>query len=101
MKIKKEYIILLAIILLLTLYLIFHKEDRTHYKLPEVPEIVEADITKIELVQESSIVMNRKDNSWRITPQGYLADKNMVSDMLDTIEELSLTDLVSESESYP
>ena len=49
MKIKKEYIILAAIILALALYLYFHEEQRTLYQLPVLPEVSAKDISKIEI----------------------------------------------------
>jgi hypothetical protein len=39
MKIKKEYSILLAVIIALSLYLTLRNPDRTQYQLPEVPEV--------------------------------------------------------------
>ena len=90
MKRKKEPIILIIIILLLVSYLLLRKQDRTHYQIPEVPKIKKADITKIEFSkQEGSIVMNRKDNTWRIAPQGYLADEAVVKNIIDIIDKLT------------
>jgi hypothetical protein len=101
MKIRKEYIILVAVILALSVYLILRKQDRTHYKLPEVPPIAEADISKIEIFKKgNAITLIKKDTIWRIAPQGYPADAGKVEGMLDAIEKLTLTALVSESKSY-
>jgi hypothetical protein len=101
MKIRKEYIILVAVILALSLYLLLRKQDRTHYKLPEVPPIAQADISKIEIYKKgSAITLIKKDTIWRIAPQGYPADAGKVKGMLDAIEKLALTALVSESRNY-
>jgi hypothetical protein len=101
MKIRKEYIILVAVILALSVYLILRKQDRTHYKLPEVPPIAQADISKIEIYKKgSAITLIKKDTIWRIAPQGYPADAGKVKGMLDAIEKLALTALVSESRNY-
>jgi hypothetical protein len=101
MKIRKEYIILVAVILALSLYLLLRKQDRTHYKLPEVPPIAQADISKIEISKKgSAIILIKKDTIWRIAPQGYPADAGKVKGMLDAIEKLALTALVSESRNY-
>ena len=100
MKIKKEYVVLAVIILALSLYLILRSPDRTHYKLPKVPDIA-GDISKIEISKfDSSIAISKKDDTWRIAPQGYPANTNKVEDMLDIIEELTLTAMVSESRNY-
>jgi hypothetical protein len=101
MKIKREYIILVAVILALSLYLFLRKQDRTHYKLPEVPPIVSSDISKIEISRKgSTITLIKKDTTWRIAPQGYPGDAGKVKGMLDAIEKLALTALVSESRNY-
>ena len=101
MKIRKEYIILVAVIVALSLYLFLRKQDRTHYKVPKVPPIAQADISKIEISKKGiAITLIKKDNIWRIAPQGYPADAGKAENMLDAIEKLTLTALVSESKNY-
>ncbi len=101
MKIKKEYIILSVIIATLLLYLGLRSTDRTLYQLPDVPKISNSDITKIEIYKSSTpVVLNREDDRWTIDPQKYPADKLKVKNMLDILEKLTLTALVSESKSY-
>ena len=101
MKTKKEYIILIALILALSLYLFLYKSDRTHYELPETRDIDRKDISKIELAKtDASILLEKKGDAWYIEPQGYPADADKVDKMLAVIENLTLTALVSESKSY-
>ncbi|MBW2609209.1 MAG: DUF4340 domain-containing protein [Deltaproteobacteria bacterium] len=101
MQIKKEQIILVLIILALILYLILRTQDGSHYKLPELPEVVEADISKIEISKHgTSIVLDKKVDTWQIAPKGYPADQAMVKNMLDIIGKLTMTALVSESKNY-
>ncbi|MBW2601861.1 MAG: DUF4340 domain-containing protein [Deltaproteobacteria bacterium] len=101
MKVKKELILLSVVIVGLSLYLIFRNQDNTHYKLPKLAHISGKQISKIEiLTQETSIVLNKKDNSWHIGPDEYPANSDKIEKMLDVIEGLSLTALVSESENY-
>ena len=101
MKTKKEYIILIALILALSLYLFLYKSDRTHYELPETRDIARKDISKIELAKtDASILLEKKGDAWHIEPQGYPADADKVDKMLAVIENLTLTALVSESKSY-
>ena len=65
MKVKKEYFILAGVIVALILYLVFHKSNRTHYKLPDIPAVSGKQILKIEIVKAGkSIVLNKKDNTW-------------------------------------
>jgi len=101
MKIKKEFVILAALIVLLSLYLVFYNSDRTKYQLPAVPDIVKKDISKIELTApKASIALAREDDAWTIGPQKYLADDKKMTRILDVIDTFTLTDLVSESENY-
>lgn len=101
MKVKKEYIILAAVIVLLSLYLIFRTRDRSHYELPDIPEISRQDITKIDIIkQDGTTTLNKTNSDWHIAPHDYLADKDKINAMLDVIEKLHLTALVSESKNY-
>ena len=101
MKIKKEYIILAVIIAALLLYLSQRRTDRTLYKLPDVPKISNSDITKIEINKNSTpIVLNKEGDLWTIGPKKYPADTLKVKNMLEVMDNLTLTALVSESKSY-
>ena len=101
MKAKKEYIILIAVILALGLYLVFRNPDRAHYSLPELSEIDAAGITKIEIAKPETIVtLEKEGDNWRIMPNGFPADGDKVKTMLETIDTLAVTALVSESKSY-
>lgn len=101
MKINKEYTILIAVIIALSLYLILRSPDRTHYKLPKLPDIFGRDISKIEISKpDTSIVLNIEDNIWHIAPHGYPADSGKARGILSIIEKLTVTTLVSESKNY-
>ena len=101
MKLKKEYFILTAILVALILYLALHRSNRTHYQLPELSEVSGKHISKLEITTSgNSIIFNQKDNTWYIEPKGYRADPTKVKKMLDVIEKLKLTALVSESKNY-
>lgn len=101
MKIKKEYIILVIIIISLSLYLILRNPNRTNYELPKIPDVSGKSISKIEIARtNSTIILNKIDDKWYISPEGYLADTTKVKNMLETIENLNLTALVSESKNF-
>jgi len=101
MKLKKEYFILTAILVALVLYLALHQSNRTHYQLPKLSEISGKHISKLEITTKSgSIVFNKKDNTWHIGPKGYRADSTKVKHILNIVENLKLTALVSESKDY-
>lgn len=101
MKIKKEYVILFAVIVVISFYLLGRSPDRTGYRLPEISEVGKGAVTRIEIsMAETSITIDKKGDGWQIEPAAYPADAEKVKDMLGTIEDLSLTALVSESSSY-
>ena len=101
MKLKKEYIILAVIIIALSVYLYKRSSDRTLYQLPEIPKVARKDITKLRITRgKTAIVLNKKDDKWYIEPAGYPADANKVKDMLNALENFTLTALVSESKNY-
>ena len=101
MKIKKEYIILLIIIIALSVYLVMRRGDRTLYELPEMPQVPQKEITRLEITRGKTVIdLTKKDDSWYIAPKEYPADAGKVKNMLDNIEKLTLTALVSESKNY-
>jgi hypothetical protein len=101
MKLKTEYVILAVLIAALSLYLMLRSPDKTHYRLPDLPDISKADISKIEISKAgASIVLKKSGNQWQILPQGYPADMDRIKAMLQTIDTLTLTALVSESKNY-
>lgn len=98
---KKEYLILGAVIIGLSLYLFARQTDRALYELPQLPEVSGSKISKIEISgPEGATMLNRADEDWRIGAQKYPAAKNKVQQMIDTIEDLTLTALISESKDY-
>jgi len=69
--------------------------------LPKIPDVSGKNISKIEISgKNSTIILNKKDDKWYIAPEEYLADTTTVKNMLDTIEKLTLTALVSESKNF-
>ena len=101
MKLKKEYIFIALAIVLLVGYLSVRETDRTEYRLPAITKVAASEITRIEIArQEGSVALEKKESTWRIQPQAYPADSGKVTAMLDDLEKLSLTVLVSESKSY-
>ena len=101
MKVKKEYIILILIIIGLSAYLLMRSSDRTLYQLPEIEGLQQSEISKIEISQgDNPFIIKKKDNQWYLEPGGYLADKTKVNAMLNVFEAFALTALVSESKDY-
>jgi hypothetical protein len=101
MKLKKEYLILVAVLVALILYISLKNTDRTHYDLPEFSKIDKADITKLVVNRsEGPLTLQRSGEKWTIEPQGYPADQTQVDQMLNAAGDLTLTSLVSESRNY-
>jgi len=101
MKVKKEYIILAVVIIALTVYLVMRSSDRTQYRLPDVPQAAAKDISRLQITRgQTTIVINKKDDKWYIAPDEFPADAKKVKDMLNAVEKLTLTALVSESKNY-
>jgi hypothetical protein len=101
MKSKKEYVILIGIAILLVLYLVYHKKDRTYYELPKLPELKKADITSVKITKaDKTIELQKKDDKWIILPEKYPADSAKIDPLLDIITGLTITAMVSESENY-
>ena len=101
MKLKKEYFILTTILVALILYLALHRSNRTHYQLPELSDVSGKHISKLEITRAgNSIIFNKKDDTWYIEPKEYRADPTKVKNMMNVIEKLKLTALVSESKNY-
>jgi len=101
MRTKKEYLILIVIIIAAGLYLVFHKKDQTQYTLPVIPKIDIDTVTRLEIkTPEETIALHKKEQRWFVAPHDYPADGAKVKGMLFEIEEIILTDLVSESQAY-
>jgi hypothetical protein len=101
MKFKKEYMVLVVIAVALILYILFKSTDKTHYNLPEFAKISRSAITKLVIHRPGgTLTVEGQGEEWKIQPQGYPADWNMVDRMLKAVEEFDLSTLVSESKNY-
>ncbi len=101
MKMKKEYLILIAVIVALALYLGLRTRDRTHFELPRPAVLESGAIDRLVIARpDGTLELVKKDARWVIEPHGYRADETTVKNMLDQLSSLNLTALVSESERY-
>jgi hypothetical protein len=101
LKFRKEYLILAVVIGALCVYLFTRQTDRTLYELPRLSEVPGKDITRIEVNKPTgSVLLEKADENWLIGEKKFLAADNEVSQMVDTIEDLTLTTLISESGDY-
>jgi hypothetical protein len=75
--------------------------NRVRYSLPRLATVKADDLTRITIERSTgSIELQKREGSWRILPEGYAADPGTVGSMVSALAELSMTALVSESESY-
>ena len=102
MKVKKEYIVLAVLIIALSLYLVFRQQDRTQYELPVLQEVPASEITRMEILKPggSPLALERKDDGWILLPEAYPAESGKVKGLLDSLVNLTLTALISESQNY-
>ncbi|MEW6078743.1 MAG: DUF4340 domain-containing protein [Thermodesulfobacteriota bacterium] len=99
---KKEYLILLAVIIGACLYLYLKDRDRVNYQLPDVKPVEQAAITAIDIRRPGRevVTLEKVDGRWCLAAGGYPADEAQVKGMLEALSGLALTALVSESKDY-
>lgn len=94
MKPRKEYIALALIIAALSAYLMLHKQDRLHYKMPRLEILHRKNITKITVNEASSgVTLQKREGRWLILPEKFPADSALVDEMAGKISTLTLTAL--------
>jgi hypothetical protein len=101
MKLKKEYLILLLIIVALSAYLILHSQNQTHYVLPQPAKADAQKINRLVITSDGDhIELDKKDDQWDVGPKAYAADAVKVRNMVKAATDLTLSDLISESGNY-
>jgi hypothetical protein len=96
---KKEYLILILIIVILAGYLALRKEDRRHYTLPDPPAVNTEKIDRLTVEKEDQMIaFTRTESGWVVTDKAYPADSSAVEQMLNVLSELTLSALVSENQ---
>jgi hypothetical protein len=96
---KKEYLILILIIVALAGYLVLKKEDRSHYRLPIPPAVDSKSVDRLTVEkQNQTLAFTRSDDGWTVSDPSYPADDFAVKQMLDVVEGLTLSALVSEKQ---
>lgn len=98
---KKEYLILVVIIVVLGGYLYFQDANRSQYELPTISSVAAKEVSKLEIeMSGNQIVLNRDGDDWTIGKQKFPADSSKIREMLAIIENFKLTALVSASKAY-
>lgn len=100
-KIKKEFIILGTVIVVLLFYLILKQSDSIHYDIPDLKPIEKEDIGKVEITMKGkTITLDKKDEKWVVGEKQYPADEDKVKNIVETVTGLSLSEMVSASKNY-
>lgn len=100
-NIKREYIVLGLIIVVLSVYLVFHKDGSDPVVMPNLPDISQMDITRLEINKSgTTLVIEKKDSGWVIGEDKFPADETQVNAMVANIKGFKLTSLVSEAKDY-
>ncbi len=95
---KKEYIILIVLIIGLSAYLYLKKDNQVHYELPTLPQVDTDRVNHMEIVKaDRKVVLNKDEKGWTLTDKKYPADQAQVTQMLATLKALRLSALVSEA----
>lgn len=96
---KKEYLILILFIAALSGYLLFNKQDRTHYTLPAPPKVTADSVDRLVIQKpDDTIAFTRTGQGWVVTDKAYPADETAMRQMLDVVTGLRLSALVSENQ---
>lgn len=98
---SREYIILGIVIVLLGAYLLIRSGDRSQYDLPDLPDLAGDEVSKIEIANgDETVLLVRSDDQWLIGENRYPADTASVEDIIEVLQDLTLTALVSEAGAY-
>nr|WP_319392990.1 DUF4340 domain-containing protein [uncultured Desulfobacter sp.] len=95
---KKEYIILIILIIGLGAYLGLKQDNQVHYELPTIPQVDTTRIDRLEISKADRVVtLNKSETGWTVTDKKFPANTDDVNQMLNTLKEIKLSALVSEA----
>ncbi|WP_321495539.1 DUF4340 domain-containing protein [uncultured Desulfobacter sp.] len=95
---KKEYLILIILIIGLSAYLVLKKDGQTHYELPTVPKVDTARIDRMEISKaDRLVVLDKSEKGWTVTDKKFPANQGDLEQMLGTLKQIKLSALVSEA----
>ncbi|MCG8549782.1 MAG: DUF4340 domain-containing protein [Desulfobacterales bacterium] len=95
---KKEYIILIILIIGLSVYLGLKKDNQVHYELPTIPKVDTGRIDRIEISKPDRVVtLEKSEKGWTVTGKKFPVNPDEITQMLNTLKEIKLSALVSEA----
>lgn len=101
MKSKREYIILIAIIIVLAVVYGLQRNaaQKSEFSLPTTPAFTATDLTRIDIVSAAdTIQLGKQDGKWVMLPQGYPVEERLISVMVEGLANFKLTNIISESD---
>jgi hypothetical protein len=100
-RLLTHYVLPALIIVGLLLYLGLRNRDRLLYELPQLPELVVADVDRIEIAKgERGTSVRREGEAWVLEPGDFPAAGQQVDTMMRMLAAIRVTDLVSEHAAY-
>ncbi len=101
MKIKKEYLVLIGIVLISSLYLLFYNKGKIHYTLPVLTKLESNDIAHLTITnKDEKINLDLGKAGWRIGEENYKVVKTLMDNILKNLTVVDIIDLVSDSGNY-
>ena len=101
MNFKKEYLLILLVIIGLSVYIYTRNTDRMNYELPEIPPIERGKVSRIVIEKpDGTIVLTKKEQGWVAGEREYPARAHSVEQLLTVLDAFSLIDLVALSKNY-
>ncbi len=95
---KKEYLILIALIVGLSAYLAFKKDDQVHYELPVLAAVDSKTIDRVDITHDKeALTLSKGDKGWTVTEGKYPVDQTAMDSILSAVKDLKLSALVSEA----
>jgi hypothetical protein len=95
---KKEYIILIIIIIGLGAYIGLKKDNQVHYELPTIPQVDTTRIDRLEISKADRVVtLDKSEKGWTVTDKRFPANTDEINQILSTLKEIKLSALVSEA----
>ncbi|MCF8039543.1 MAG: DUF4340 domain-containing protein [Desulfohalobiaceae bacterium] len=101
MKLKKEYAIIVLVIIGLSLYISSRTSDRINYELPQPEPVNTKEVTRISLDKQGKVItLARENGQWTVGQKGYPARTGSIENLLETLDRFRISDLVSRSKNY-
>lgn len=101
MKVKKEYLLLILIIGVLSIYLLVQKANHEDPDVPKLASLDDSTVNRMVIAKsDKTIELSKADERWLIQPNEYPADTTKVKNMINAASKLTATALVSEAGMY-